>query len=59
MYRLSARQILLIALITGLFAAGAVVLFDRISNRFQPSQAAFTENAPAGSATRNLNRRAK
>ena len=48
MYRLSARQILFIALITGLFAAGAVVIVDRISNRFQPSQAAFTENAPAG-----------
>ena len=48
MYRVSARQILLIALITGLFAAGGVVLFDRISNRFQPSQAAFTENATAG-----------
>jgi putative serine protease PepD len=48
MYRLSARQILLIALITGLFAAGGVVIFDRISNRFQPSEAAFTENAPAG-----------
>lgn len=48
MYRLSARQILLIALITGLFAAGAVVTLDRISNRFQPSHAAFTENAPAG-----------
>jgi len=48
MYRLSARQILFIALITGLFAAGAVVIFDRISNRFQPSQAMFTENAPAG-----------
>jgi S1-C subfamily serine protease len=48
MYRVSARQILLIALITGLFAAGGVVLFDRITNRFQPSQAAFTENAPAG-----------
>ena len=48
MYRLSARQILLIALISGLFAAGGVVLLDRISNRFQPSQAAFTETAPAG-----------
>src|SRR4029078_6006994 len=48
MYRVSARQILLIALITGLFAAGGFVLFDRISNLFQPSQAAFTENAPAG-----------
>jgi putative serine protease PepD len=48
MYRLSARQILLIALISGLFAAGVVVVLDRVSNRFQPSQAAFTENAPAG-----------
>jgi S1-C subfamily serine protease len=48
MYRLSARQILLIALISGIFAAGVVVLVDRISNRFQPSQAAFTETPPAG-----------
>ncbi len=48
MYRLSARQILLIALISGLFAAGVVVIFDRVSNRFQPSQAAFTETPPAG-----------
>ena len=48
MYRLSARQILLIALITGLFAAGTVVLVDRVYNRFQPSEAAFTETPPAG-----------
>jgi S1-C subfamily serine protease len=48
MYRLSARQILLIALISGLFAAGVVVILDRVSNRFQPSQAAFTETPPAG-----------
>src|ERR1700752_3830879 len=48
MYRLSARQILLIALISGIFAAGVVVILDRVSNRFQPSQAAYTENAPAG-----------
>jgi S1-C subfamily serine protease len=48
MYRLSARQILFIALITGLFAAGAVVILDRISNRFQPSGAAFTEDTPKG-----------
>lgn len=48
MYRLSARQILFIALISGIFAAGVVVVLDRVSNRFQPSQAAFTENAPAG-----------
>ncbi|HEY6659862.1 MAG TPA: trypsin-like peptidase domain-containing protein [Pyrinomonadaceae bacterium] len=48
MYRLSARQILLIALISGLFAAGVVVTLDRLSNRLQPSQAAFTETPPAG-----------
>lgn len=48
MYRLSARQILLIALISGIFAAGAVVILDRVNKWFQPSQAAFTETPPAG-----------
>ena len=48
MYKLSARQILLIALISALFAAGAVAIVDRVYNRFQPSQAAFTETPPAG-----------
>jgi S1-C subfamily serine protease len=48
MYRLSARQILLIALISGLFAAGVVAVVDRMSNRFEPSQAALTEAPPAG-----------
>jgi len=48
MYRLSTRQVLLIALISGLFAAGIVTIVDRINNRFQPSQAAFSEAAPAG-----------
>lgn len=48
MYRVSARQILLIALISALFAAGMVAVIDRISNRFQPSTAAFTEAPPAG-----------
>jgi putative serine protease PepD len=50
MYRLSARQILLIALISGLFAAGGVVMFDRFSNRVEPSQAAISETPPAGIA---------
>jgi len=50
MYRLSARQILLIALISGLFAAGGVVLFDRFSKRDEPSQAAISEAPPAGIA---------
>ena len=48
MYRISARQILLIALISGIFAAGAVVILDGIHNRFSPSQAAFSETPPAG-----------
>ena len=48
MYKISARQILMIALISGIFAAGAVVILDRINNRFQPSQAAFSETPPAG-----------
>ncbi len=48
MYKLSARQILLIGLISGVFAAGIVVLVDRLGNRFQPSWAAFSEKAPAG-----------
>ena len=48
MYRLSARQILLIALISALFASGMVAVADRISNRFQPSTAAFVESPPPG-----------
>lgn len=48
MYRLSARQILLIALISGLFAAGVVAVVDRVSNRFEASHAALSEAPPAG-----------
>ncbi|MFN2499801.1 MAG: S1C family serine protease [Pyrinomonadaceae bacterium] len=48
MYRLSARQILVIALISGLFAAGAVAVVDRLSNRLQPARAAFSETSPSG-----------
>src|ERR1051326_1885397 len=48
MYKLSARQILLIAIISGIFAAGAVVILDRINNRYSPSHAAYTETPPAG-----------
>ena len=50
MYRLSARQILLIALISGLFAAGGVAIVDRVIHRFEPSQAALSETPPAGIA---------
>ena len=48
MYRLSARQILVIALISGIFSAGIVALIDRLGNRFQPSGAAFSEAVPPG-----------
>lgn len=48
MYRLTARQILVVALISGLFAAGAIAVVDRISNRLQPSGSAFSESTPAG-----------
>src|SRR6267378_4453956 len=48
MYKLSARQILIIALISGLFAATAVAVLDRISSRLQPSGVAFSDKAPAG-----------
>ncbi len=47
MYRLSARQILVIALISGMFAAGAIAVVDRVSNRLQPAHAAYSENAPS------------
>ncbi|HEX8072608.1 MAG TPA: trypsin-like peptidase domain-containing protein [Pyrinomonadaceae bacterium] len=50
MYRISARQLLLIALVSALVAAGAVLFFDRYGARLlQPdSGAAFTEAPPAG-----------
>jgi S1-C subfamily serine protease len=48
MYKLSARQILVIALLSALFAAGAVVVIDRWSGRFQPKTAAYTETPPSG-----------
>jgi S1-C subfamily serine protease len=46
MYRISARQILVIALISAMFSAATVALIQRFSDRFQPSGAAFTESAP-------------
>ncbi len=48
MYKITARQILIIALVSGLFAAVTVALVDRLSNRIQPAGSAFTENSPAG-----------
>lgn len=48
MYKLSARQILTIALLSALMAAGAVALYDRFGSSFQPHTAAFVETPPAG-----------
>ena len=48
MFRISARQILAIALLSALFAAGTILLLDRLSNRVQPSGAAFSEATPNG-----------
>ena len=59
MYRISARQILVIAFISALFSAAAVALVQHFSNRFQPSSSAFSEGAPPvitnGSAPDELN----
>ncbi|HKP73305.1 MAG TPA: trypsin-like peptidase domain-containing protein [Pyrinomonadaceae bacterium] len=50
MYRISARQILLIAFTSALVAAGVVFFFDRYGSRLlQPSgSASISEGAPAG-----------
>ncbi|MBA3439433.1 MAG: trypsin-like peptidase domain-containing protein [Pyrinomonadaceae bacterium] len=48
MYTLSARQILTIALLSALFAAGAVVFLNQWGNHFQPLTAAFSETPPEG-----------
>jgi S1-C subfamily serine protease len=48
MYRISARQLLIVALISGIFAAGAVAVVDRFSSRLQPAGVAFTEASPEG-----------
>jgi S1-C subfamily serine protease len=50
MYRISARQLLLIAFMSALVAAGAVLTFDRYGARLlqHDSSAAFTEAAPSG-----------
>lgn len=47
MYRLSARQILVIALISGLFAAGSVIAFQQAARRFLPAGSAFSISPPA------------
>jgi S1-C subfamily serine protease len=50
MFRLSARQILAIALVSALFAAGAVAVMDRVAGRLQPSSSAISKATPAGIA---------
>jgi S1-C subfamily serine protease len=49
MYRISARQILIIALFSAACAAAAVAIYDRYGSRISPSGGAnFSEKAPAG-----------
>lgn len=49
MYRISARQLIIVALVSGLFAVAAFAFFERVVvKRLQPSGIAFTEEAPAG-----------
>lgn len=53
-YTLSARQILTIALLSALFAAGAVVLLNQWGDRLQPPTAAFSETPPEGITDPNV-----
>ena len=48
MFRISARQILAVALLSALVAAGTIAVVDRLGNRFQPSGSAFSEATPNG-----------
>ena len=49
MYRISTRQLIIVALVSGLFAVAAFAFFERVVvDRLQPSGVAFTEEAPAG-----------
>ncbi|HWS54034.1 MAG TPA: trypsin-like peptidase domain-containing protein [Pyrinomonadaceae bacterium] len=47
MYRLTARQILSIALLSATFAAAGVACLDRFGSRLQPPTAAFSEADPS------------
>src|SRR5437667_4306862 len=47
MYKISARQILVIALTSALFAAGGVMAFQQIANHFQPLSSAFSVASPS------------
>ncbi len=47
MYKVSARQILLIALTSALFAVGGVMAFQQIANHFQPLSSASSASSPS------------
>ena len=47
MYKISARQILVIALASALFAVAGVVAFQQIANHFQPLGSAFSVSSPS------------
>jgi S1-C subfamily serine protease len=48
MYQLSARQILTIAFLSAVMAAGSVLALNRLGHRLQPDTAAFNEAPPPG-----------
>jgi S1-C subfamily serine protease len=47
MYKISARQILVIALASALFAVGGVMAFQQIASHFQPLSSAFSVSSPS------------
>src|SRR5260370_17580657 len=48
MYKIIARQILLIALVSALLAAGGVMAFQQIATHFQPLSSANSVSSPSG-----------
>lgn len=48
MFRISTRQILAVAFLSALFAAGTIAVVDRLANRFQPAGSAFNETPLKG-----------
>ena len=48
MYKLSARQILGIALLSAMFAAASVLIFNSLTRHLEPNSSAFTEAIPPG-----------
>jgi len=54
MYRISARQILVIALASALFAVGGVMAFQQLANHFQPLSSAFSVPSPSSGTDPSL-----